>query len=570
MALRFSLNPLGTLKSRLTFAGLLLALLISAATALGYTTVSELTREISQRFEGLRQSTSIGSELEGLILEQVAAGERYLETRDPALQRTFEDRGWKAHALRQGYKDLPEVTQDELTKIARLEELHSRIEVEYALAHALLETGRAGEARARAEGARPVAQELQAAIREISAAQTLKLATARQDLERLGEQRQTWLLAVLALSLLLGAAVIVWTIAGISRPMSVLIGAAHKIGEGDLRIHIEGKMASEYQTLATAFNRMADQLRTIVSETVTIAEQISASASDLSSITEEVAASSGEVATAMVEITRGAEGQSSGLQTSVEALEEMNRRAGEIAGASGNVTDLSQEIHQVAAASRQEVSTAIQMLLEVREVVRTSSNEVTELEAASSQIDRFVETISAIARQTNLLALNAAIEAARAGEHGRGFAVVADEVRKLAEGSARAAQEVAQSVVEIRSRIERVVATMETGTQKVANVEEVSKGADVSLEQIITAVDGVRAAAVQVADAVKRNQEAMVDVEQAVSDVAGTAESHAASAQEVSAAAEEQSAATQEMSAASAQLLHSADRMKQLVSGLQV
>jgi methyl-accepting chemotaxis protein len=570
MALRFPSNPLATLKSRLAVAGVLLGILMVTATALGYTTVTVLTREINQRFETLRQSTAVGSELEGLIAEQVAAGEAYLQSRDPALRSTFEDRGWKAHAARRGYKDLPDVTQDELMQIARLEDLHARIEVEYALAHALMEIGRPQDAIARVEEARPVAQELQAAIRGISAAQTLKLAAARDDLERLGRQRQALLLGVLALALLLGFAVMVWSIVGITRPMGTLIAAAHRVGEGDLRIHIDGKMASEYETLATAFNRMADQLRTIVSETVTIAEQISASASDLSSITEEVAASSGEVATAMVEITRGAEGQSSGLQTSVEAMEEMNRRAADIAEASGSVTSLSQEIHQVAAASRQEVSTALQMLLEVREVVRTSSEEVKELEDASSQIDRFVETISAIARQTNLLALNAAIEAARAGEHGRGFAVVADEVRKLAEGSARAAQEVAQSVVAIRSRIERVVATMGTGTEKVANVEEVSKGADLSLEQIIGAVDGVRLAAERVADAVARNKDAMVDVERAVSEVAGTAESHAASAQEVSAAAEEQSAATQEMSAASAELLHSADRMKQLVSGLQV
>ncbi|HEU0052788.1 MAG TPA: methyl-accepting chemotaxis protein, partial [Longimicrobium sp.] len=260
---------------------------------------------------------------------------------------------------------------------------------------------------------------------------------------------------------------------------------------------------------------------------------------------------------------------SHGLQATQEALEEMNQRSAEIANASRMVTTLSGQIYDVAARSRAEVSTALQRLLEIREVVQASANQVTELEQTSLQIDRFVETITGIARQTNLLALNAAIEAARAGEHGRGFAVVAEEVRKLAEGSARAAQEVAQNVHAIRSRIEGVVGTMGRGQEKVADVEHVSKGADSALEQILAAVDGVRLAADQVEEAVGRNRVAMEGVERAVGEVSGTSESHAASAEEVSAAAEEQSAATQEMSASSMELLHAAERMRELVSGFR-
>lgn len=248
----------------------------------------------------------------------------------------------------------------------------------------------------------------------------------------------------------------------------------------------------------------------------------------------------------------------------------MKGRAAEISGASQMVSSLSEQIYGTAATSRREVSSALERLLEIRSVVQTSAEQVTELEQTSANIDHFVETITAIARQTNLLALNAAIEAARAGEHGRGFAVVAEEVRKLAEGSARAAQEVAQNVTAIRERIQGVVETMSEGQNKVADVEHVSKGADSALEQILAAVDGVRLAAEQVRVAVERNAEAMQGVEEAVAEVSGTSESHAASAEEVSAAAEEQSAATQEMSASSAELLMAAERMRQLVANFKV
>jgi methyl-accepting chemotaxis protein len=315
---------------------------------------------------------------------------------------------------------------------------------------------------------------------------------------------------------------------------------------------------------------MADRLRLIVGETVSTAEQISASASDLSSISEQVAASSGEVATAMVDITSGAETQATGLRGVDAALDEIRARAGEVTESAASVRDLSNRIQLLAETKRRDIRRALSMLLEVRGVVEESSREVGELAKSAHTITGFVETIQGIARQTNLLALNAAIEAARAGEHGRGFAVVAEEVRKLADGSAKAADEVAASVRDIRKELEDVVSTIGTGSGMVADVENVSKGAEGAFEDIIAAVNQVREAASKVSLAALANNKAVMEVEQNVRSVGATAESHAASAQEVSAAAEEQSAATEQMSAASIELLQTAARLRELVSGFRV
>ncbi|HEY0036193.1 MAG TPA: HAMP domain-containing methyl-accepting chemotaxis protein, partial [Longimicrobium sp.] len=424
----------------------------------------------------------------------------------------------------------------------------------------------------RVAAVRPQTRTLEESIRAISAAQTQKVTDAARELR--GEVSR-WQLLLGGLGLLAGlftAGLIYLVLRQIQTPLRTLELAATQLGEGDLRVSFNGQtagMTREFATLAGAFEQMAGQLRNIVGETAGTAQRISNFASDLSSISEEVAASSGEVATAMVGIAGGAETQSQGLQATRDALEEMGQRSDEIAHASQMVTSLSEQIYVVAAQSRTEVSGALQRLLEIREVVTESASQVNELAQTSAQIDRFVETITAIARQTNLLALNAAIEAARAGEHGRGFAVVAEEVRKLAEGSARAANEVAQNVQAIRGRIAEVVGTMGRSTEKVADVEEVSRGADSALEQILAAVDGVRLAANQVEAAAVRNSQAMSGVESALTEVSTTSESHAASAEEVSAAAEEQSAATQEMSASSAELLHAAERMRELVSGFK-
>ena len=561
---------LRTLKGRLILGAAALLTLLGVATWLGYATVETLTEEIATRFASLGASTQIGTTLESLILQQAAAGERYLESPRPDLAQRFESLGRQAHDVRRRYKELPDLAMEELAQIETVESLHSRIEVEYALAHALLDVGRVDEARSRAAAAQPLAEQLQSAIREISGTQADKLSAAAYEIRERGQNRQDLLLVVLTLALGLGAWIMYVAIRNIDQPLRTLMGAAEQLGAGNLRVQLNGRMLSEFDALATSFNSMAEQLRRLVLETVSISEQISSSALDLSSISEEVAASSGEVASAMVEITSGAETQSYGLQTTTSTLEDMGRQTGEIEQASSRVSQLSEQIEQVAGRSRSDVTEALGMLLQMRGVIESSAHEVRELEQASTRVDRFVETITTVARQTNLLALNAAIEAARAGEHGRGFAVVADEVRKLADSSAEAAREVAQVVQEIRGKIARMVSTMEQGTEAVSGVEGVSRTADAALEQIIESISDIRGGAGAVLRAAEGNLEMMRRVERELGEVSGTAQSHAASAQEVAAAAEQQSAATEEMSAAAAHLLAAADRMKELVSGLRV
>jgi methyl-accepting chemotaxis protein len=563
---------LSTLRNRLRLGGVVIVLLVLGGAALSYRSLSTISRDMQLRLDELRRSSDIGSELESLILNQITAGERYLVTADERYEQAFAEYGRRAHDQRRRYKEMEGQTADEAQRITSVEQAHQRVEVEYALAHAQLDVGDEAGARTRAAGVRPLTQELQEQIRSTSSQQADKVSAAAAQLGEQAVVSERWLLLLAALAGLVTAGLIMRAMHEVQRPLGVLQSAAERLGEGDLRTtlgHERAGMTREFATLAATFDGMSGQLRTIVGETVTTAERISNFASDLSSISEEVAASSGEVATAMVGIAGGAESQSQGLQATRSALEETGRRSLEIAEASQMVSSLSEQISGVAAESRAGVSSALGRLLEIREVVTESAARVTELEQASIQIDRFVETITAIARQTNLLALNAAIEAARAGEHGRGFAVVAEEVRKLAEGSAHAAQEVAQNVQGIRRRIEEVVQTMGQGTSRVADVEEVSRSADSALEQILAAVDGVRLAAARVEEAAARNAEAMQGVDSALTEVSSTAESHAASAEEVSAAAEEQSAATQEMSASSSELLHSAERMRELVSGFR-
>lgn len=527
------------------------------------------TDDVTASLERLQRSANLGTRLESLILEQIATGERYLVSGASAVAASFHRLGLEAHRLRGDYAGLPDLTPDERKQVVRIEELHSRLEVDYSLAHALRDLGRPAEAARRVAAVEPDLNELGNVIRGLGAAQAAKVNAATQALQGQATRRQLTLAVVMILTAVVGFLLIRQTLLSIDRPLSALVGAADLLGSGDLDVRLPGRMSSEFGVLAGAFSSMAARLRTIVGETAATAEQISASASDLSSISEQVAASSGEVSSAMVGITSGAEEQASGLRAVHSAVGEMRRRAGEIGESSNQVREWGQRIAGLAGEKREDLTRALSVLLEVREAVRTSTAEVTELARASDQIDRFVETIQGIARQTNLLALNAAIEAARAGEHGRGFAVVAEEVRKLADGSAKAADEVAGTVRQIRKEIQDVVAAMEAGSSMVAGVEEASKGAERAFEEIIEAVAQVGDAAGRVAAVAQESMGVLQTIEQTVERVGATAEAHAASAEEVSAAAQEQSAATEEMSAASVELLHAAERLKELVSGFK-
>ena len=523
---------------------------------------SRFANDVGQQINEVYTSSTLGNRMEAAIMSQVAVGERMRSQSTPENQQAFDSlsleirQAWTQYNMAGDSISLSDGARNRLSRIGRL---HTEIENAY---------------KSRDPGliaaAQPRIEETRINIDALRSETMTKLAATSSNLEAAAAKTQRNLLILLVIMAIVAGLFIWSTFTAIDKPLGKLVGAANQLGTGDLNVSLNGRMPEEFRVLSGAFNSMADRFRTIVGETVNTAQKIGSSAHDLSSISEQVAASSGQVSTAMVGITSGAEEQAHGLRTVNEALEDIRRRAEEIDSSTDRVRELSEQIRSLAEQKRIDIGRALSMLLDLRQVVQSSRQEVNALETASETITNFVETIQGLARQTNLLALNAAIEAARAGEHGRGFAVVAEEVRKLADGSARAADEVATTVQHIRRQIESVVKTMEVGSSRVADVEHASKGAEMAFEDIVEAVAEVREAVSVVAAAAENNKRAVHSVEEAVHTVGATAESHAASAQEVSAAAEQQSAATQEMSAASVELLTAAEKLKELVSGFRV
>ena len=283
-------------------------------------------------------------------------------------------------------------------------------------------------------------------------------------------------------ALIVGIGVIViWVAAmGITRPIARMVERFKDIaeGEGDLTQRVDESRKDEIGELGKWFNRFLGQIHDTVSE-------VSQSSSEVASAATEIAASCEEMAASIAE-------QSEQVRQMSEAIDNVSESITGVANQSEEGVRQAQEAGHVAEEGGQVVSRTIEDMNLISEAVASSAASVAELGERGKQIGQIIEVINDIADQTNLLALNAAIEAARAGEHGRGFAVVADEVRKLADRTTNATEEIGESISAIQSGTDQAVEKMNTGTEQVARGTEQASQAGESLSKIVTSADAVR------------------------------------------------------------------------------
>jgi methyl-accepting chemotaxis protein len=258
-------------------------------------------------------------------------------------------------------------------------------------------------------------------------------------------------------------------------------------GEGDLTKQIIVTSNDEFGMLAGEINSLVDKIRKIIIQISQTSEQVSSSAVELQSNAEQMATGAEEVAAQ--------------AETVATAGEEMSATSGDIAQNCQMASEGSQLASAAAVSGARVVDETIAVMGSIAERVKSSAKAVESLGSRSDQIGAIVGTIEDIADQTNLLALNAAIEAARAGEQGRGFAVVADEVRALAERTTRATREIGEMIKAIQQETKGAVIAMEEGVNEVAKGSEKAADSGRALEQILQQINDVNGQIHQVATA---------------------------------------------------------------------
>ncbi|MDE5413259.1 methyl-accepting chemotaxis protein [Alkalihalobacterium chitinilyticum] len=378
---------------------------------------------------------------------------------------------------------------------------------------------------------------------------------------------------VLIIVALVGQIVIVlitiWIANSITRPIKETVKVANKLSQGDFTENIQAeylKRKDEIGEITRTFDVMKRNLSGMILNITSSAQHASAASEELASSATETSESSNQISMTINQIADGAAKQSENTTTIFEMMKKTVDDVNKGEKASIQVLDIAVKSSQSALKGDEVAQASVEQLEKMNEQVRASADSVKALGRRSEEIGGIITVISEIADQTNLLALNAAIEAARAGEHGKGFAVVADEVRKLAEQSSKSANQIRSLIAGIQSETNDIVIKIEQNLSSVASQVEVISQVGASLKEIVSYTKGTEEKSIETKEVLTsvliNSQQVLASIEE----ISAIVEQSAASAQEVAAASEEQSATVEEITANANTLAKMAEDLTEEIS----
>lgn len=334
---------------------------------------------------------------------------------------------------------------------------------------------------------------------------------------------RTAIIVLLLVSLGIAALVALWIVNSITKPLNAAVATANRIAQRDLTVQVTGIDNTETGKLMAAMGNMVQNLRDIVSQTSDISASIATSSTELHATSEQIAS--------------GAEQVACQTQTVATASEEMSATSNDIAQNCHAAARNSQQASSAAETGAQVVAQTVEVMNRIADRVNATSRTVESLGARSDQIGAIVGTIEDIADQTNLLALNAAIEAARAGEQGRGFAVVADEVRALAERTTKATREISEMIKAIQSETRGAVSAMEEGVREVQQGTEEAAKSGSALQEILNQINAVSMQVNQIATAAEEQTATISEITGNITQISDVVQRTAQGSQDSSVAA---------------------------------
>ncbi|PXW88972.1 methyl-accepting chemotaxis protein [Streptohalobacillus salinus] len=381
----------------------------------------------------------------------------------------------------------------------------------------------------------------------------------------------TMLLASMLISLIIGLVLVLIISRYVSKHLNRVVKTSDQIATGDLTaetINYQGK--DEIGRLSSSINTMKAQLITMINQISETSNQVRSESEQLNQSANDVKTGTEQIAITMEELATGTESQATYAGDLAETMKAFADRINAIGASSETINDSSRVVLEETQAGNTYMEKSISQMTTIDQIVKDAVKKVSGLDEQSKQITKLVGVIKDIADQTNLLALNAAIEAARAGEHGKGFAVVADEVRKLAEQVNDSIGDITGIVQTIQQESRSVSDALSKGNQEVEQGKDDIERTGVRFKSIEEAIATMTTHVQTVMDGLVTLAADSEQVNGSVQEIASISEESAAGVEETSASAEEASTSMEEVASGSQMLMDSANRLNELIRQFKI
>ncbi|MDM5299269.1 methyl-accepting chemotaxis protein [Bacillus pumilus] len=375
---------------------------------------------------------------------------------------------------------------------------------------------------------------------------------------------------VFSVTLIVAGTLVFFIVRSISGRLTGLAQFSEKVSSGDLRDKIQIQSNDEIGQVGEGFNTMIDSLRSLIGAVQSSVENVASSSEELTASAEQTSKATEHITLSIEQFSRGNESQNDKVETSSVELEEMNRSLQQMNEAAQSITTSSIKSTDIAGDGGQLVEKTASQMNVIDQSVKKAEHVINSLESKSKDITQILGVINGIADQTNLLALNAAIEAARAGESGRGFSVVAEEVRKLAVQSSGSAKEIENLIKEIVQDIDVSQEVFSAVNHEVQSGLSFTEQTKVSFHDIFDMTKEISDQLQSMNQTVVQLSEGSAHVSEAVREISDVSRESSANIQDIAASAEEQLASMEEITSSSVTLANMAEELKDLTSRFKI